>query len=238
MLQQNPGVQRAQELYALDRITEARREWDRVITKLDEELIKLAAVMAHDWQWYDNAILTVAKTSHRKDLHLRFPTPYKDLIFQTAENYGIDPEWIYGVTRRESAFNMYARSSAGALGLMQILPSTARMQSKSLGMARPSHEDLLESERNILLGASYLNKMLERFSGNQVLATAAYNAGPNRVSKWLPKEGDKVSADIWVDTIPYKETREYVRAVMAYAIIFEWKLNQTVTPLYKRMEKI
>ncbi|MDH5327534.1 MAG: lytic transglycosylase domain-containing protein [Gammaproteobacteria bacterium] len=236
MLRKDPGVQRTKELYALDRITEARREWNQVIAKLDENLTKLAALLAHDWQWHDNAILTVAKTGHRKDLNLRFPTPFRDLIYETAESYGLDPEWVYGVTRRESAFNTYARSSAGAMGLMQILPSTARIQSKSLGMAKPSYKDLFESERNIVLGSSYLNKMLQRFSGNQVVATAAYNAGPNRVSKWLPKDGDKVEADIWVDTIPYKETREYVRAVMAYAVIFEWRLNQTITPLHKRME--
>lgn len=236
VLKQIPAILRTEELYALDRITEARREWNRVIRTLDENRTKLAAILAHEWEWHDNAIFTVAKTRHRKDLDLRFPTPYRDLIFNTAENYGLDPEWIYGVARRESAFNVVARSSAGAMGLMQILPSTARIQSKSLGLGSPSYSDLLNSDRNILLGSSYLNKMLKRFSGNQVIATAAYNAGPNRVSKWLPKQGNKISPDVWVDTIPYKETREYVRAVMAYATIFDWKLNQSITPLRERMK--
>jgi soluble lytic murein transglycosylase len=232
-----PGVQRTRELYLLGRVSDARSEWNAVTRKLDADQLKVAALMVYEWEWYDNAIITVAKTGHLADLDLRFPTPFKDLVYMNAQTYGLDPSWIYGVTRRESAFNVHARSSAGALGLMQLMPSTARYQSKKLGLTRPSISDILSTEQNLLLGSAYLNYVLTKFSGNQVLATAAYNAGPNRVLRWLPKDG-YVPADIWVDTLPYKETREYVRAVMAYATIFDWKLKQQITPLRERMRSI
>ena len=232
-----PAVQRTRELYLLGRVSEARSEWNALTGKLSAEELKVAALLVYEWEWYDNAIITVAKTGHFADLELRFPTPFKDLIYMNAQTYGIDPSWIYGVTRRESAFNVYARSSAGALGLMQLMPSTARYQSKQLGLSKPTISDILSTEQNLLLGSAYLNRMLARFSGNLVLATAAYNAGPNRVARWLPKNG-YMPADVWVDTLPYKETREYVRAVMAYATIFDWKLKQQVTPLRERMRAI
>lgn len=232
-----PAVQRTRELYLLGRVSDARSEWNSVISKLDADQLKIAALLVYEWEWYDNAIITVAKTGHLADLDLRFPTPFKDLVYMNAETYGLDPSWIYGVTRRESAFNSHARSSAGALGLMQLMPSTARYQSKKLGLSRPSVSDILSTEQNLLLGSAYLNYVLSKFSGNQVVATAAYNAGPNRVLRWLPKDG-AVPADLWVDTLPYKETRKYVRAVMAYATIFDWKLKQKITPLRVRMQSI
>ncbi|WP_455211028.1 transglycosylase SLT domain-containing protein [Kaarinaea lacus] len=236
-LMRMPAVLRTRELFLLGRVSDARSEWNSVIRKLDADQLKVAALLVYEWEWYDNAIVTVAKTGHFADLELRFPTPFKDLVYMNAQTYGLDPSWIYGVTRRESAFNVYARSSAGALGLMQLMPSTARYQSKKLGLSRPSVSDILSTEQNLLLGSAYLNNMLTKFSGNLVLATAAYNAGPNRVLRWLPKDG-YVPADVWVDTLPYKETREYVRAVMAYATIFDWKLKQQVTPLRERMRSI
>ena len=232
-----PSVERTRELFLLGRIDDARSEWNSAISKLDEEELKIAALLVYEWEWYDNAIVTVAKSGDFKDLDLRFPTPFKDLIYMNAQTYGIDPSWIYGVTRRESAFNVFARSGAGALGLMQLMPSTARFQSKKLGLSRPSVSDILTTEQNLLLGSAYLNLMLNKFAGNQVLATAAYNAGPNRVLRWLPKEGD-IEADVWIDTIPYRETREYVRAVLAYSTIFDWKLKRQITPLRERMRPI
>lgn len=235
-LENSPAIQRTRELYLLDRITDARREWNVAIRSFDESKVEQAALLAHEWQWHDNAILTVAKTRHRTDLGLRFPTPYRDLVFLNAETYDLDPSLIYGVARRESAFKIDARSGAGALGLMQLMPSTARYQSRLLGVSRPSNADLLTSDKNIFLGSAYLNNMLRRFDGNQVLATAAYNAGPNRVDRWIPEFG--VSADIWVDTMPIRETRDYVRAVMAYSIIFNWKLDGEVKTLKTRMTTV
>ena len=190
-----PGILRARELYWADRVTDARREWSFSTYRFNETKLKQAALLAHRWGWHDNAILTIARTSERSDLTLRFPTPYRDIISVNAQTLGIDPSWIYGVARRESAFKTDARSSKGALGLMQLMPGTARLESKRLGMDKPSQREILEADKNILLGSSYLNRMLERFGGHQVLVTAAYNAGPRRVDQWIPKD-DAMEADI------------------------------------------
>ena len=181
--------------------------------------------------------MTVARTNHWNDYDIRFPTPYRDLVFETAKIRGIAPSLIYGIARRESAFRPNARSSVGALGLMQIMPATARRESRRLGRQRPSQKEILDTENNINLGSSYLTRMLERFGGNQALATAAYNAGPNRVDRWIPKS-DPVSSDLWVETLPFKETREYVKAVLTYSTIFDWRLEQKITTLSTRMANV
>lgn len=233
LLQGIPGLQRSRELYLLDRLTDARREWYHAIRRFDEPKIKLAAVMAYNWQWYHNAITTIARTTHRSDYQLRFPTPYKDLVKENAERFDIDASWIYGIIRRESAYRIDANSFVGATGLMQLMPATARIQAKKLGMGRIDRSYLLTPEGNIHLGSAYLNNMLRRFSGIHAPATAAYNAGPRRVEKWLPDE--KMPMDAWVDSIPYKETREYVKAVMAYATIFDWRLYESAKRISDRM---
>jgi soluble lytic murein transglycosylase len=232
-----PAVQRARELFLVDQQDDARREWDLATRKFNSDWLKQAALISHDWEWHHNAIMTVAQTSHRNDYNIRFPTPFRELVFSNANAHGIDPSLIFGVARRESAFRPNARSSVGALGLMQLMPGTARLESKLLGRNRPTYSEILDAENNILLGSSYLNRMLERFGGNQALATAAYNAGPRRVDSWIPTT-DPVSSDIWVDTLPYKETREYVRAVLAYSTIFEWKLDQKITPISSRINDV
>jgi len=232
-----PAVLRAKELFLLGEDINARREWNYGIRNFKETKLKQAAILAHQWGWHSNAILTIAKTSHRSDYDLRFPMPYRDLVFINAQTHGIDPSLIFGVARRESAFRTDARSSVGALGLMQLMPGTARMESRRLGRHKMSRKEILEADNNILLGSSYLNRMLERFGGNQALATAAYNAGPGRVDSWIP-EAAPVSSDIWVDTLPFKETRSYVRAVLAYSTIFNWKLDEKITPLTARMYSV
>ncbi|NOZ54136.1 MAG: transglycosylase SLT domain-containing protein [Gammaproteobacteria bacterium] len=232
-----PAILRAKELFLLGEDIDARREWNYGTRNFKESQLKLAAILVHQWGWHSNAILTIAKTSHRRDYGLRFPLPHRDLVFINAETHGIDPSLIFGVARRESAFRKDARSSAGALGLMQLMPGTARMESKRLGRHKISKNEILEAENNILLGSSYLNRMLDRFGGNQAVATAAYNAGPRRVDSWIP-ESDPVSSDVWVDTLPFRETREYVRAVLAYSTIFNWRLDKKITPITARMYSV
>jgi soluble lytic murein transglycosylase len=229
-----PGVQRAHELFRVGLIDEARREWAQATRNFKTGRLKQATILAHDWGWHHNAISTIAKTPHRQDYDIRFPTPFRELVFDNADNHDLDPSLIYGVARRESAFRVNARSSVGALGLMQLMPGTARLESKRLGRKKPTSSDILVAENNIFLGSSYLNRLLQRFGGNQALATAAYNAGPRRVDSWIPKS-EAVSSDIWVDTLPFKETREYVRAVLAYSTIFDWKLDKKTTLISSRM---
>jgi len=230
-----PGLQRSHELYLMDRLTDARREWFHAIRQFDEPKIKLAAVMSYNWQWYHNAIITIARTTHLNDYQLRFPTPYKDLVQQFAEKFDVDVSWVYGIIRRESAFKLDAESGVGATGLMQLMPGTAKIQARKLGLAGVDRNFLLTPEGNIQLGSSYLDDMLRHFSGTHALATAAYNAGPRRVEKWLPDV--VMPMDVWVDTIPYKETREYVKAVMAYATIFDWRLFESTKKISERMGK-
>jgi soluble lytic murein transglycosylase len=235
-LAENPHLLRARELYFLDRPVDARREWFQALRHLDAEEIKKAAVLASSWKWYDGAIKTVAKTSHRSDYNLRFPTPFKQQVFNHADARQLDPSVIYGLMRRESLFDPMARSSVGALGLMQLMPSTARRVAKSLGMKRPRRSDILDIDNNINFGTQYFRSVLDRFENNVSLAAAAYNAGPLNVRKWLPQI-DLMPADLWVETVPFKETRNYVQAVLAYATVFDKSLGRD-TLISSRMDDI
>ena len=232
----NPHMLRARELYYLDRLIDAKREWFQALRYLDQDQIKQAATLASKWQWHDSAIRTVAKTPHRNDFSLRFPMPYKQEVQQHAEAQELDPSIIYGVMRRESLFDPLARSSVGALGLMQLMPSTARRVAKSLGMKRPRKSDILRVENNIRLGTHYLRTVMNRFDNNVALAAAAYNAGPGNVKRWLPKN-TIMSADLWVETVPFKETRNYVQAVLAYSTVFDKSLGRN-TLMSSRMGDI
>ncbi len=224
-LAENPHMLRARELYFLDRLVDAKREWFQALRYLDQDQIKQAATLASRWQWHDSAIRTVAKTPHRSDYSLRFPMPYKQQVLEHAEARELDPSLIYGVMRRESLFDPLARSSVGALGLMQLMPSTARRVARSLGMKRPRKADILHVENNIRLGTHYLRSVMNRFDNNVALAAAAYNAGPRNVRRWLPRE-DVMPADLWVETVPFSETRKYVQAVLAYATVFDKSLGR------------
>lgn len=219
-LAENPHMLRARELYYLDRLVDAKREWFQALRYLDQDQIKQAATLASKWQWHDSAIRTVAKTPHRSDYNLRFPTPYKPQVMAMAEQKKLDPALIYGVMRRESLFDPFARSRVGALGLMQLMPGTARRVASSLGLKKPRKADILRVENNIRFGTHYLRTVMNRFDNNVSLAAAAYNAGPRNVKRWLPKE-TAMSADLWVETIPFTETRNYVQAVLAYATVFD-----------------
>ncbi len=227
LLDKSEHLLRSRELFFLDRLLDARREWFQGIRKLSQQEIKQAASIASTWNWHENAIKTVAKTPHRSDYDLRFPMPYRQQVMKNVKKNDLDPSVIYGVMRRESLFDPLARSQVGALGLMQLMPSTARIVAKSLGLKRPKKYDILSVNNNIKLGTSYFKSVLNRFDDNVSLAAAAYNAGPGNVKKWLP-EKEILPADLWVETIPFKETRNYVQAVLAYATIFDKKLGQKV----------
>ncbi len=235
-LSANPHLLRARELYYLDRLIDAKREWFQALRYLDQNQIKQAATLASKWQWHDSAIRTVAKTPHRSDYSLRFPMPYRQQVMQHAESRDLDPSIIYGVMRRESLFDPLARSSVGALGLMQLMPSTARRVAKSLGMKRPRKSDILRVENNIRLGTHYLKSVMKRFDNNLALAAAAYNAGPGNVKRWLPKHST-MSADLWIETVPFKETRNYIQAVLAYTTVFDKSLGRD-TLISSRMSNI
>ncbi len=216
-----PALIRTRELLEAGQTSHAHNEWKHLTASFDNKKLQIAAYIAHDWDWYHTAIFTVARAKHYDDLQLRFPQSYNDIVTKNAKRFSLTPEYVYGIMRQESAMNSTARSHAGARGLMQLMPATAKEVAGQLKMKSPNHTVLMQPKVNVQLGSKYLRSMLDRYDNQQVLATASYNAGPNRVRRWLPPN-EKMSADVWVDTIPYNETRKYVRRVMAYSTVYEW----------------
>ena len=237
-LAKEPGVARARELVALERWPDARREWRLVTAALDREGILAAARLASQWGWHDQAIFTLARAAYWDDLELRFPLVHTELVRDHARQRTLDASWVFGVIRQESAFNPLVRSHAGALGLMQLMPATARyVARKLLGKKRsPRRHELTRPEVNIELGTAYLSDVLERLEDNPVLATAAYNAGPHRVSRWLPD--DTLAADVWIELIPFRETRTYVQRVFTYAVIYDHRQGRDIVRLSRRLRPI
>lgn len=217
----SPAAKRAFELFAIGRFYHARKEWNYWLSKLNQREKLVASKIANELQWYDRAIFTLANTGYLDDVNLRFPLGFENEINLYAGNQKINPAWAFAITRRESSFMSDANSPAGAKGLMQIMPGTA----KQLTRKTVSKRYLLDAKNNIKLGTKYLRNLLDRHDGNQVLATAAYNAGPYRVKSWL-KNAESLPADVWIETIPFKETREYVKSVLAYQQIYQHKVGQ------------
>jgi len=212
------AVTRARELYLLGRTEKARAEWLFITKKMDDKEKHIAAHLAMDWELPNWAILALSKAHNKDGLSLRFPVVYGKHVLQEASKNQIDPALILAIARQESAFVPHAKSSAGALGLMQLIPSTAEMVARKKQI--PFYQGaLLKPHTNIQLGSGYLKMMLDKHQNNAVLAAAAYNAGPGRLQKWLPTFD--MAADAWVETIPYKETREYVKNVMTYTAIYQ-----------------
>ena len=238
-LLKEPAIQRALELFELGMKKEARAEWFFALEKRNKLQVLAAAKLAQQRNHHFTAILTISRTKDWNQIELRFPMAYEGLIREEAKVQNVHPALIYGVARRESAFDPNIVSSAKAQGLMQLIPSTAKQVSRSLGIKKLSRSATFDPETNIRLGAKYLKSLLEKFDGNYALATASYNAGPHRMPRWAPDY--PLEAARWVESIPYKETRNYVQAVMAYMTIYEYKLNGSeskVTRLSDRLNPI
>ena len=199
--------------------------------------MQIAAKLASEWGWYDRAIFTMGAAHAYDDLELRFPITYRDEIEKYATKRNLDAGWIFALMRSESAFMEKVKSPAGALGLMQIMPATGKLTARKIGMKKFRTRDLLIAKKNIAIGTAYMKEMQDKFKGNYILATASYNAGPGRSVKWSPRKGC-IEPDIWVEQIPFDETRAYVKRVMFYASIYDWRLNQQVIPLKQRMTSI
>ncbi|MBI4695060.1 MAG: transglycosylase SLT domain-containing protein [Gammaproteobacteria bacterium] len=229
-----PGMQRAREFQRLGLRGEARQEWQHELTRMTNREIEIAAHYAYEWGWYDRAIFATGKIESYDDLGLRFPTVHKDLVYNFAHKRQIRPEVVFSIIRAESAFMTEARSPTGALGLMQLMPATGLETAKKLGLRLKGPHELFEVEKNIAVGSEYLRQVLAGFGGSFQLAAAAYNAGPNRVRSWVAKSGC-VPADVWIDTIPFLETREYVRRTMYYATIYEYRLAGRASSMSDRL---
>lgn len=232
-----PVVARVAELRALGRDSDAGREWRWQYDRLSKDELKALARVAKDWGWHDQAAYTLAKADYWDDYEIRFPVLYGAHLDANAAEQGVDRSWVYAIVRQESTFNPAVRSPAGATGLMQLMPATAsQVAQKHHGERAPSAQQLTEPARNIRLGTTYLRTQHQRLRDNPVLATAAYNAGPGRVRQWMPAQ--ETEADIWVELIPFKETQDYVRRVMTYAVFYDHRLGAPLRPISQRMPLI
>jgi soluble lytic murein transglycosylase len=223
---QQPSISRIKELLKLSRIQQAKREWFYKVSLLtDEEKIE-AARFAHQMKWHDLAISTLSKTQDAKTLMLRFPLAHEPKIISESKKHAIDPAWVFALTRQESSFIPYAQSPVGAMGLMQLMPRTAQEVARTLKKHHPSQQDLANPNLNIELGTAYLKNLHGFMQKNPVLATASYNAGPGRIKQWLPSH--TMAADIWIENIPFEETRDYVQNIITYTGIYRSILGKAV----------
>ncbi|NND64514.1 MAG: transglycosylase SLT domain-containing protein [Gammaproteobacteria bacterium] len=237
MLNQDQNLQRARELYFVDLPADARREWTVALDRLSTDDQLQSARLAHDWGWHSRAIRSLARAEYFDDLDLRYPTPKIETYQQFAQESDIPLSWAYGISRSESLFMPDIRSHAGAIGLMQLMPRTAQETAKEIDLRYQGSHQLISPQVNIQLGSSYLGQMYRRFNNNPVLATAAYNAGPHRVNAWLPDD-EHLPADIWVETIPFNETRKYVQRVLSAQVIYHWRLTDKPSRLVAMMPPV
>jgi len=238
VLGQRKDIKRAHELLKLGRIVAARREWRESMQSMNNDERIDASKLAQHWGWAEQSILTMASTTSRNDMDLRFPLLFQQQVLAHSENESIDPAWTYGVIRRESAFVTDARSPVGAVGLMQLMPATAKHVSRRHSKVKyRSKSQLTHTDTNLALGTRYLRMMLKRFGGQTVLATAAYNAGGHRIDRWLP-DGNELDAQRWIENIPFKETREYVTSVLAFTVIYADRLGLEGQRLKERMPAV
>lgn len=240
MLSKKSGIQRALELLALDMKAKGRAEWFHNLDAKNKNQMLAAAKLAQNKGFHFTSILTLSKAKAWNQVELRFPMAYESLVRLEADDQSVSPALVYGVIRRESAFDPDIVSSAKAQGLMQLIPPTAKQVARGLGLKPLSRKQIFEPETNIKLGTAYLKTLLRRFNGNYALATASYNAGPHRMPRWAPDY--PLEAARWVESIPYNETRNYVQAVLAYMTIYEYKLNggdeSKVTRMSRRLSPI
>jgi soluble lytic murein transglycosylase len=236
-LERQAGIVRAHELFRAGKFLYAHREWADATRNFSKEELKLAAILADQWGWHVRAIMTVASTKDYSDLKLRFPLDYENNINSAALDRQLHPTHVYAVIRQESAFNKDALSPAGAMGLMQLMPKTGIATAKKYNIPLGNTRLLYQPDKNIAIGSAYLQQVMEQYDDNIILASAAYNAGPHRVDRWLPK-GQAQPADSWIALIPYRETRKYVQRILSYIAIYDWRLDQPVTPLHKHMPAV
>jgi soluble lytic murein transglycosylase len=219
-LGQRPALVRAGELFAVGLVPLAQSEWNAAYGALDAPGRRAVLLLASRWGWHFQAIASAAQQGLFDDYELLYPTPYEREVEDAARRSGVSRSLVYAVVRQESLYQPWAVSSAGAVGLMQLLPSTARITARRTGLPRPTRESLLEPANNLPLGAATLEELIQRFDGQVLLALAGYNAGPGAVGRWLPSRG--MDADVWVENIPYNETRAYVQRIMWHSVVFQW----------------
>jgi soluble lytic murein transglycosylase len=218
---QLPEFVRARELFRASMRPQAALEWLIGLETLSEEARNQAIHLAAQWGWYDQAVATATQQRVFNDYAVLYPQPYDREVQEAARMTSLPTELIYGLLRQESLYRADAVSSAGARGLLQLLPETARRTARAWKLPVPSTQDLLNPRVNVPLGAAQLRMLHDRFKGQTPVALAGYNAGPNAAARWLPAEA--LDSDIWIENIPYNETRTYVQRVLWHSIVFAWR---------------
>lgn len=219
-MEQLPPMVRARELLLSDMRSQANSEWSFGFEQLMDSARTQAIHLAARWGWYDQAIATATQQRVFNDYVLLYPQPYDAEVLSAAKLTGLSPQLIYSVMRQESLYRRDAYSSAGARGLLQMLPETARRTARKWNKPRPSPDDLFNPVINVPLGAANLRGLMDRFGGQTMVALAGYNAGPNAAARWMPSES--LDPDIWVENIPYNETRNYVQRILWHHVVFSW----------------
>ncbi|MGG7605553.1 transglycosylase SLT domain-containing protein [Massilia sp. BKSP1R2A-1] len=237
----NPSLQRALKFYSLRLRAEGNREWNWGLRGLSDRQLLAAGELARRNELLDRTVETSLRTRSEIDFAQRFPAPHLDVLHPTAQGLGLDQAWVYGLIRQESRFVLDARSGVGASGLMQVMPATGKWVAAKIGMDNFVHSMLTDLRTNITLGANYMNMVLENFDGDEILATAAYNAGPGRARAWRGLLDQPMEGAVFIESIPFSETRSYVRNVLAnatnYAAVFENKpqsIKTRVRPVQPR----
>ncbi len=223
-IKSNPAVQQAYELNAVGYSLNARNAWNIFLWHLSEEDAIVAGQAAYELNLPYSAIVSIAKAAQWDNLHVRFPLAFESALRKAAAENKVSLAWLYGIARQESSFAPDIRSPAGAVGLTQILPATARTMASKTGV-RYERDRLREPEYNALLGGAYLRKGMATFGGNMIYATAAYNAGISRVRTWTRNSAGEWPLDVWIEVIPFRETRRYVKHVMTHSAVYALKLG-------------
>ena len=230
------GLARSLEMIRLGMRTEGVKEWLFSVRYFDDAQLLAAAEFARREGIWDRSISAADRTVRQHNFALRYPLPYRELFSEYAKTYDLDEAWILGLVRQESRFITDARSGAGAAGLMQVMPRTARFVAHRIGIRRYDTRSVTEAKTNITLGAGYMRIVLDQL-GSPVLASAAYNAGPSRARRWRD-ESRTLEGAVYAETIPFTETRDYVKKVMANAVLYSALIHKQVTPLKARLGTI
>lgn len=222
---QNPGFALAQRFYNLNLRLEGTREWNWQLRSMNDRQLLAAANYANRIELFDRAVNTADKTQSEHDFTLRYLAPFRSIVDHYAASTGLDVEWAYGLMRQESRFIYNARSGVGASGLMQLMPGTADLVARKLGLGKLSRGQINQLDTNIQLGTAYLAMIYDQFDQSPVLASAGYNAGPGRSRQWRQALSRPEEGAIFAETIPFNETREYVENVLSnttyYGVLFE-----------------
>jgi soluble lytic murein transglycosylase len=217
-LAKTAGLIRAHELFDCDMSDEATSEWNAALESADNALKVQAALLASSWGWFAQSITTLAQSGEFDDVTLRYPRPYMDAVVRASKLAQLPQDWILAVMRQESLFRKDAVSHADARGVMQMVPSTASAVARRWHLSSPGRDGLFDPSIAVPLGAAYFRELLDRYSEQLTLSLAAYNAGPAAVARWLPRT--PMDADVWIENIPYNETRSYVQHILEHIVAF------------------